>query len=75
MVIVMNRIPVSPEYADAFEARFSDRAALVDRMPSFISFRLLRPMKEGEAPSYLFLSLPFHQQDHRGDRQIINGAE
>lgn len=47
MVVVMNRIPVVPEYAEAFEERFKDRAALVDRMPGFVSFRLLRPVKDG----------------------------
>lgn len=45
MIVVMNRIPVNAEFADAFEARFSDRAALVDKMPGFVSFRLLRPSK------------------------------
>lgn len=43
MIAVMNRIPVNPEYAEAFEARFQDRAALVDEMPGFVSYRLLRP--------------------------------
>ena len=47
MVIVMNRIAVEPDFADAFEDRFKDRAALVDRMPGFVSFRLLRPATEG----------------------------
>ena len=45
MIVVMNRIPVTSEYAEAFEERFSDRAALVDGMPGFVSFRLLRPTK------------------------------
>jgi heme-degrading monooxygenase HmoA len=48
MIAVMNRIPVNSEHAEAFEARFSDRAALVDGMPGFVSFRLLRPTKEGD---------------------------
>ncbi len=48
MFIVMNRIPVTPEYAEAFVARFQDRAALVDNMPGFLWFRLLRPIKEGD---------------------------
>ncbi len=47
MFIVMNRIPVLPKYAEAFEDRFKDRAALVDRMPEFLFFRLLRPQKNG----------------------------
>lgn len=45
MIVVMNRIPVNPEHAAAFEERFSDRAALVDGMDGFVSFRLLRPIK------------------------------
>ena len=43
MISVMNRIPVNPEYTEQFEARFSDRAALVDGMDGFVAFRLLRP--------------------------------
>lgn len=45
MIVVMNRIPVNPAYREAFEERFSDRAALVDGMAGFVSFRLLRPQK------------------------------
>ena len=45
MFVVMNRIPVNPDYADAFIERFQDRASLVDNMPGFISFSLLKPAK------------------------------
>lgn len=45
MISVMNRIPVHPDHAAAFEQRFSDRAALVDGMDGFVAFRLLRPTK------------------------------
>jgi heme oxygenase (mycobilin-producing) len=48
MIVTCNRIPVNPEYADAFEQRFADRANLVDGMPGFISFQLLRPWNEGD---------------------------
>ena len=48
MIAVMNRIPVNPDHADAFEARFSDRASLVDGMPGFVSFRLLRPSEPND---------------------------
>jgi heme-degrading monooxygenase HmoA len=48
MFVVMNRIPIHPDHADAFIERFQDRAALVDNMPGFVSFRLLRPTQEGE---------------------------
>lgn len=46
MFIVTNRIPVHPDYAEAFVERFQDRSALVDNMPGFVSFRLLRPAQE-----------------------------
>ncbi|MEM7535678.1 MAG: antibiotic biosynthesis monooxygenase [Chloroflexota bacterium] len=48
MFVVMNRIGVNEEWKDAFIDRFKDRAALVDNMPGFVSFRLLRPAKEGD---------------------------
>lgn len=48
MIVICNRIPVNPEHAAAFEERFADRANLVDGMPGFISFQLLRPTAEGD---------------------------
>ncbi len=48
MIITCNRIPVNPEHAAAFEQTFADRASLVDGMPGFIAFQLLRPLKEGD---------------------------
>lgn len=45
MIVVCNRIPVNPDHAEAFEERFANRASLVDGMPGFISFQLLRPKK------------------------------
>lgn len=48
MIVTSNRIPVNPEHAAAFEERFADRASLVDGMPGFVSFQLLRPLKEGD---------------------------
>lgn len=48
MIVTCNRIPVSPEHAEAFEERFADRASLVDGMDGFISFQLLRPKKDGD---------------------------
>lgn len=48
MITVANRIYVHPEYRDAFEARFRDRAKLVDGMPGFISNQVLRPVNEGD---------------------------
>lgn len=43
MIVTCNRIPVNPDHAAAFEARFADRASLVDGMDGFVSFQLLRP--------------------------------
>lgn len=61
MIVVMNRIPVEAEYAEAFEERFSDRAALVDGMEGFVSFRLLRPTKAGDP----YIAMTFWEsQDH-----------
>ncbi len=48
MITVANRIYVNPEYAEAFEARFRERAGLVDKMPGFISNQVLRPVNEGD---------------------------
>lgn len=45
MIVTCNRIPVNAEHAKAFEAVFEARASLVDGMPGFISFQLLRPKK------------------------------
>jgi heme oxygenase (mycobilin-producing) len=48
VITVANRIYVTPEYAEAFEQRFRERAMLVDQMPGFISNQVLRPVNEGE---------------------------
>lgn len=48
MFIVMNRIPVHPEYAEQFEERFRNRAHLVDGMPGFIRNEVLKPASEGK---------------------------
>lgn len=47
MIVISNRIPVKPEHRDAFEKVFRERAGLVDGMPGFVSFQLLRPTQEG----------------------------
>ena len=43
MFVVMNRIPVNPDYADQFEERFTNRAREVDKMQGFIRNQVLRP--------------------------------
>jgi len=48
MIVICNRIPVNPAHAAAFEERFADRASLVDGMPGFVSFQLLRPSNDGD---------------------------
>jgi heme oxygenase (mycobilin-producing) len=48
MILVCNRIPVNPEFAEQFEKRFSQRDRMVDGMPGFIAFQLLRPTKEDD---------------------------
>lgn len=48
MITVMNRIAVSPEFAEQFEERFRTRAHLVDQMPGFIRNEVLRPTQAGQ---------------------------
>ena len=48
MITVANRIYVKQEYGGAFEARFRERAGLVDKMPGFVSNMVLRPANEGD---------------------------
>lgn len=44
MFVVMNRIPVSRDFQEAFEERFRSRAREVDRMPGFVRNWVLRPV-------------------------------
>ncbi len=48
MITVANRIYVKPEYGEAFEKVFRERAKLVDEMPGFVSNQVLRPVNDGE---------------------------
>lgn len=48
MFVICNRIPVNPEFNEAFEERFSNRSQMVDGMKGFIAFNLLRPRVEGD---------------------------
>lgn len=61
MIVTCNRIPVNPEHAAAFEARFADRASVVDSMPGFVSFQLLRPKIEGDP--YVVMTF-WESEDH-----------
>ncbi len=55
MITVANRIYVKPEFADAFETAFRERAGLVDGMPGFLSNQVLRPVNDGDP--YVVLTL------------------
>lgn len=48
MITVANRIYVRPDYYQAFEGRFRERAGLVDKMPGFVANQILRPVNEGD---------------------------
>lgn len=48
MISVANRIFVNPEYAEAFEERFRNRARMVDEMPGFLFNQVLRPGMPGQ---------------------------
>ena len=48
MITVVNRPYVSPEYAEAFEKVFRERAKLADQMPGFVSNQVLRPVNDGD---------------------------
>lgn len=48
MFIVMNRLPVNPEYAEVFEERFTSRAREVDKMKGFVRNQVLRPTNPQE---------------------------
>lgn len=49
MFVVCNRIAINTEHAEAFEERFLTRAGMVDTMPGFVSFQLLRPSKPDDS--------------------------
>jgi len=46
MYVVMNRIPVNPEFREDFEERFRNRLGLVEQAPGFIRNLILRPVEE-----------------------------
>jgi heme oxygenase (mycobilin-producing) len=49
MFVVCNRIAINPDHVDAFEERFLSRAGLVDTMPGFVAFHLMRPLKPNDS--------------------------
>ncbi len=46
MFVTMNRFTIVPEYWQAFEERFRQRAGLIDQEPGFIRNSVLRPAGE-----------------------------
>jgi heme-degrading monooxygenase HmoA len=45
MIVVANRIPVAKGYEKQFEERFKNRQRLVEQMPGFVKFQLLKPIQ------------------------------
>lgn len=45
MVLVANRIPVAKGYEGQFEKIFEGRTGGVEKMPGFVRYNLLRPVK------------------------------
>ncbi len=56
MFVSMNRFTIDPKYWDAFEARFQQRAGLVDQEPGFIRNSILRPVK-GTSEQHIVMTL------------------
>ena len=50
MFVILNRIPVNPEFTEAFEARFRERAGAVDRAPGFVRNLVLRSTDPATQP-------------------------
>ncbi|MCO5243425.1 MAG: antibiotic biosynthesis monooxygenase [Anaerolineae bacterium] len=70
MIVTANRIPVNPEYAEAFEARFANRAGLVDTMPGFISNHVLRPA----TPDTPYVVLTYWESKEHFDAWVSSDA-
>lgn len=49
MFVVCNRVSVNPDHAAQFEALFLSRSKMVDQMPGFVSFQLMRPLKTDDS--------------------------
>lgn len=58
MITTMQRVPVNPEYAAAFEDKFRNRPRRVDSYPGFIRNEVLKPTRDGQP--YIALT---HWQD------------
>ena len=45
--VVANRVFVKPEYAEAFETRFRNRAGQINAQPGFVRMEVLKPRSDG----------------------------
>ena len=70
MIVTANRIPVNPEFADAFEARFANRAGLVDNMPGFVANYVLRPA----TPDTPYIVLTYWESKEHFDAWVNSDA-
>lgn len=70
MITVANRIFVNPDFAEPFEARFQNRAGLVDQMPGFIANHVLRPTVEGDP----YIVLTFWESKAQFDAWVNSDA-
>jgi heme-degrading monooxygenase HmoA len=61
MFVVMNRIPVNPDYVEQFEERFINRAREVDKMPGFVRNQVLRPASSDDP--YIVLTVWQSKED------------
>ena len=69
MIVVMNRIPVKPEFAQRIEDGFAKNAPGLTELKGFQGFRLLRPLKDGD-PYVVYVSW-----DSEEDYQAYMGSE
>ena len=69
MIVVMNRIPVRPEFAQRIEDGFAKNAPGLTELKGFQGFRLLRPLKDGD-PYVVYVSW-----DSEEDYQVYMGSE
>lgn len=63
MIVVMNRIPVKPEFAQRIEDGFAKNAPRLPELKGFQGFRLLRPTKDGEP--YVVFVVWDTEEDHK----------
>jgi heme-degrading monooxygenase HmoA len=52
MFIAMNRFRINPGFETAFEEMWRARESYLDRVPGFLSFRLLRGPQDGDCRLY-----------------------